>query len=220
MNVNFEKSFGYVFKDPDWVVKLVIGTVFVLLTPLMIGVPFMTGYMIRIIRYRLEGKEGLPAWTNLGGMFVDGIKMVFVGFVYALPILIMGVGLAIVVTIVGEVDSDAGAFMGLLFLPFQGLSMLYSLALVFIHPHIYHVIATDAPLRQAFQLKGYFKILKTEWSAVLVALLLIWLAGVIAWFGIFIFIIGLFIGLAYVNMVTGDVYGRLLQDWKTRGLLK
>lgn len=220
MNVNFEKSFGYVFKDPDWVVKLVIGTVFVLLTPFMIGVPFMTGYMIRIIRYRLEGKEGLPAWTNLGGMFVDGIKMVFVGFVYALPILIMGVGLAIVVTIVGEVDSDAGAFMGLLFLPFQGLSMLYSLALVFIHPHIYHVIATDAPLRQAFQLKGYFKILKTEWSAVLVALLLIWLAGVIAWFGIFIFIIGLFIGLAYVNMVTGDVYGRLLQDWKTRGLLK
>lgn len=219
MNISFEKSFGYVFKDQDWVVKLLIGTVFVLLTPFMIGIPFMSGYAIRIMRYRLEGKEGLPAWTNLGGMFVDGIKMVFVGFVYALPILLMAVGLAIIMFIVGEIDSDAGALVGLLAFPFQGLSMLYSLAIVLVHPHIYHVIATNAPLRQAFQLKGYFKVLKTEWSAVLVALLFIWLAGIVAWFGIFIFLIGLFIGLAYVNMVTGDVYGRLLKDWKTRGLI-
>ncbi|MEK7539638.1 MAG: DUF4013 domain-containing protein [Patescibacteria group bacterium] len=219
MTMSFEKSFGFVFKDPNWVKKLVIGTVFVLLTPFLIGIPFMSGYMIRIIRQRLQGKEGLPEWDDMGSLFVDGMKTLFIGLVYALPVVVVAFGLAILMFIVGEVDSDAGAFMGLLFLPFQGLSMLYSLFIILMHPHIYYVIATDAPLSQAFHVRKYFQVLKVEWSNVLIALLMVWLAGALAWFGIFVFIIGFFIALAYVNMVTGDVYGRLLQDWKSRGLL-
>lgn len=219
MSINFEKSFGFVFKDPEWVKKLLIGTGFALLSLFLIGIPFLSGYMIRIIRHRLAGKEDLPGWDNLGDLFVDGVKTLFIGLVYALPVVVMGLGLAILLVIMGEIDSDAGALMGLLFFPFQGLSMLYSLFIVLLHPHIYYVIATDAPLSQAFHMKQYFQVLKKEWSNVLIALLMIWLAGALAWFGIFVFIIGFFIALAYINMVTGDVYGRLLHDWKTRGLV-
>lgn len=219
MTISFEKSFGFVFKDPEWIKKLVIGTVFVLLTPFLIGIPFMSGYMIRIIRQRLQGKEGLPEWDDMGVLFVDGMKTLLIGFVYALPVVVVALGLAILMLIVGEIDSDAGALMGLLFLPFQGLSMLYSLFIVVMHPHIYYVIATDAPLSQAFHVRKYFRVLKQEWSNLLISLLMVWLAGALAWFGIFVFIIGFFVALAYINMVTGDVYGRLLSDWKTRGLL-
>lgn len=219
MTISFEKSFGFVFKDPAWVKKLVIGTVFVLLTPFLVGIPFMSGYMIRIIRQRLQGKEGLPEWDDMGVLFVDGIKTLLIGFVYALPVVAGAIILAILMLIVGEIDSDAGALMGLLFLPFQGLSMLYSLFIVVMHPHIYYVIASDAPLSQAFHVRKYFHVLKQEWSNLLISLLMVWLAGALAWFGIFVFIIGFFVALAYINMVTGDVYGRLLSDWKTRGLL-
>lgn len=220
MTISFEKSFGFVFKDPEWIKKLVIGTVFVLLTPFLIGIPFMSGYLIRIIRQRLAGKEGLPEWDNLGSVFIDGIKVIWVGFLYALPIVVITLALAILMFIVGEIDNDAGALMGLLFLPVQGLSMLYSLFIVVMHPHIYYVIATDAPLSHAFHVKKYFQVLQKDWSNFLIALLMIWLAGALAWFGIFVFIIGFFVALAYINMVTGDVYGRLLSDWKTRGLLQ
>lgn len=219
MTMSFEKSFGFVFKDPEWVKKLLIGTVFALLTPLAIGAPFLTGYIIRIIRHRLDGKEDLPAWDNVGDLFVDGVKMIFVGLVYALPILVLGVTLAILMIVAVAVDSDAGAVVALLIFPFQGLSFLYSLLIVLVHPHIYYVIATDAPLSQAFHLRKYFRLLKKEWSNALLALLFVWLAGAVSGLGIFVFIIGFFIALAYGNMVTGDVYGRLLQDWKSRGLL-
>lgn len=219
MTISFEKSFGFVFKDPEWVKKLAIGTVFVLLTPFMIGIPFMSGYMIRIIRHRLAGKEDLPNWDDFGGLFVDGIKTILIGFIYGLPVMLGAVALAVLMFIVGEIDSDAGALMGLLFLPFQGLSMLYAVFITLMHPHFYYVVATDAPFRQAFQIRTYFQLLKNEWTNVLIALLFIWLGGAVAWFGIFFFIIGFFIALGYLNMVMGDIYGRLLQDWKTRGLV-
>lgn len=216
MTIAFDKSFSHVFKDPKWVSKLALASLFALLTFVAIGAPFLNGYVVRIIRWRLQDKEGLPPWDDLGGMFVDGLKIILIGLGYALPILVVVLGMTIVSIILGQND-DLAPLIILLFLPFQGLVMLYSLAMVLIQPWTFYTIASGQPLSSAYHLKPYFKAIKQDWTNAILAILFIWVASSLASFGLFIFFIGFFIALGYVMMVMGDIYGRLLGHWKTQG---
>lgn len=214
MTVSFEKSFGFMFKDERWITKLLIGSLFALLSMVFIGMPFLNGYLIRIVRHRLDHKEGLPDWDNLGKLFTDGLKVWVLNLAYVLPMILAVLCLALPLIVLGWND-DLAPLIVLIFMPIQGLMFLYSLFIILLHPWIYYTVASDAPLSQAFQLRTYFKIIKQDWSNALIALLFVWLAGAISGLGFFLFFIGIFIGMAYVTMVTGDIYGRLLASWRS-----
>lgn len=216
MTIAFENSFKYVFKDPQWVSKLAVASLFSFLTFFLIGIPFLNGYVVRIIRWRLQDKDGLPSWEDLGGMFVDGLKIMLISLGYALPILMMAMGMLVVSLVLGQ-NEDLAPLIILLFLPFQGLLMLYSLAMVLIQPWTFYTVASGQPLSSAYHLKPYFKAIKQDWTNPILAILFIWVASSLASFGLFVFLIGLFIALGYVMMVMGDIYGRLLGHWKTQG---
>lgn len=58
----------------------------------IIGIPFVFGYSFRVIESTLSSHNELPAFDELGEMFVDGLKVLLVGFVYiSLPIILFGV---------------------------------------------------------------------------------------------------------------------------------
>lgn len=218
MTISFEKSFGYMFKDPKWVSKLLILSLFSLLTCVVIGAPFLNGYVVRIMRWRLQGKEGLPTWDDLDGIFVDGLKVMVIGLGYALPIFVVTVGIAIITFIFGQND-DLAPFILILVLPFQGLVMLYSLAIMLVQPWTFYTVASGHPLSSAFHLRTYFKTVQHDWTNMIIALLFVWLVSSLSAFGLFVFLIGFFVALAYVMMVMGDIYGRLVTHWKTQGWL-
>lgn len=64
--------------------SLLWGCIVALLCMVLIGIPFMLGYITRCGRYLLNGDNKLPPWDDLGGMLKDGIIVLAIGIVYAL----------------------------------------------------------------------------------------------------------------------------------------
>lgn len=87
---DFLKPLTFVFDDPRWVPKILIGGLFVLAGIFIIGVFFILGYLARLSRNVIAGIEHpLPEWDNLGECFAEGAKLFVVSLVYALPIMIV-----------------------------------------------------------------------------------------------------------------------------------
>lgn len=69
------KSFTYMFEDKDWLVKIVLGGVFGLLSTFLIGLPFVLGYVLEVINVLIAV---ILAWVaELLASF--GVILCFVG---------------------------------------------------------------------------------------------------------------------------------------------
>lgn len=97
-------------------------------TMLLIGLPFLFGYITQCGREVLRGNSRLPAWDNLGGTFKDGIFVLLIMIVFGL---ISGLLYVIVVPfiIIGAIaGSDLLLFAGILMLlPAIAISIIASL---------------------------------------------------------------------------------------------
>lgn len=83
---DFLKPLTYVFEDPQWVQKLLMGALFALAGVVLIGVFFIYGYMARLVRNVIAGEERpLPEWTDLGDMFGEGAMLFVASLIYMLP---------------------------------------------------------------------------------------------------------------------------------------
>jgi hypothetical protein len=60
------------------------GGVAALLGSILVGVPFLFGYVTRCGREVLRGNSRLPAWDNLGELFKDGIMVIVIMAFYGL----------------------------------------------------------------------------------------------------------------------------------------
>ncbi len=54
--MDIRKAIVYVFQDPRWLVKVVIGDIMIFLSLLIVTVFFLQGYLIEIIRNVTRGK--------------------------------------------------------------------------------------------------------------------------------------------------------------------
>ncbi|GGL24194.1 hypothetical protein GCM10009037_04650 [Halarchaeum grantii] len=57
---------------------------------------FVQGYLVDVVRHRLDGDPDPPTFEDWSALFVDGLKMVLVGVVYTIPVVIGGVFFAII----------------------------------------------------------------------------------------------------------------------------
>lgn len=70
---NFGDSITYVTQDQSWVSKVIVGGL-VISVPIL--EPVTDGYQIRTLQHFQEGREKpLPRWNDLGGLFLEGIKL-------------------------------------------------------------------------------------------------------------------------------------------------
>src|SRR5438132_12450645 len=93
---DFVKPLGFVFDDPRWIPKVLLGGVFALASIVFIGIFFIYGYLARLVRNVIDGVEPpLPEWDDLGEFFYEGLRLFAVGLVYALPIAIVALGLVV-----------------------------------------------------------------------------------------------------------------------------
>jgi hypothetical protein len=96
---------------------------------------FFMGYTMRIYR----GANPAPALDDRGGMFIDGIKLLVVWVIYALPVIILFFVLkgstdlvifSLVKTTSGTLFMDPGAVMGLLEAIFFGAIIIVIVAII------------------------------------------------------------------------------------------
>jgi len=135
------KALGFVFEDEEWIVKILLGTL-ILLIPIF-GQFALMGYGIAIIRnVRAGSPRPLPAWENLGQYFADGFKFWVASIVYALPILILMCPFAFIgfmPTLGGDSEEAVAALsglMGILGILLGCIAILYGFLLALLTPVI------------------------------------------------------------------------------------
>jgi hypothetical protein len=85
---DFARPFAFVFEDPEWVQKMLLGGVFMLASVVIVGIFFVYGYFARLVRNVIDGVQyPLPSWDDLGDYFMEGLRLFAVCMVYLLPII-------------------------------------------------------------------------------------------------------------------------------------
>lgn len=81
------------YPSQDWKKVLFLG-VFTLLSMVIIGILFVPGYLLRVLKATLAGSDELPEFDDWGEMIVDSIKLIIVSIVYSIiPIAVISVGI-------------------------------------------------------------------------------------------------------------------------------
>jgi len=76
------------YPSSDWVKVLILGII-IIASVLIVPILLVYGYMFRIIKSTLAGLDELPEFDEIGEMFVDGLKILVVAIVYAIPVYII-----------------------------------------------------------------------------------------------------------------------------------
>jgi ABC-type multidrug transport system permease subunit len=142
--------------------------------------PLFLGYLIRIYR----GSNSPPLLENWGSMFFDGIKIIIVGLVYALPVLILEVVLFASPGLLKTSSANPGEIMGLIIAVLIGSIILVIVAILI------WLIITTASVRfartdnfaESFNFKEIFAhIGRIGWMDYIIALLMMLIVlGIIA----------------------------------------
>ncbi|HJS17247.1 MAG TPA: DUF4013 domain-containing protein [Anaerolineales bacterium] len=160
------KSFSYPFEDNQWLSKLGLGTVISMVPILNFA---MTGYMIEIVRNLMRGvQQPLPNWDDFGRKFMDGLMLVLVGLVYALPILLLSclplsfMAVPAILSSNGDMQYVAEALAGVGGVLLAGMACLfvvYGLVLSVIFPAVYILYAREGTFASCFKLREVFDII-------------------------------------------------------------
>lgn len=207
--MEFGKAFTFAFEDRDWLKKIGIGGL-LLLIPL-IGSFFLLGWVVELVRrVILDDPEPLPDWSNLMDFLVKGFQAWVISLVYSLPVVILSVCTnSVPILLQGNGGDDTMAtIVALLSICFGCVIFLFSLALGFILPAALGQFAATGQMGAAFRFSEVFALVRAEPMAFLLTLLGSVLASIVASLGIILCIIGVIFTSAWAATVTGHLYGQ------------
>lgn len=203
--VNFGKAFTYIFDDKRWFDKLII-PVLVSLVPL-IGPMAFSGYMLRTIKNVVQNEvDPLPDY-QFGDDLGRGFRFYLVGLVYSLPVLLV-VGLMMIPLMALNNNDTVGA-LGVIFLILSGLLMLvYGLFLTVLQPIMMANFAVKDTFASGFEFGLFFKRLGNNFTAWLLVIAGMVIAGIISPMGSILFAIGVVITMAYSQLMVAHLAGQ------------
>ncbi len=199
-------SFSYMFQDEDWIKKILIGGV-------VGAIPIVNfaaiGYMIQIIRNVREGQTlPLPEWDEFGKYFVDGLWIFLIFLVWMIPIIAVGCLWLVGAAAVGQNDELANAF-GVVAACFGCLITLWALVVVAVSPAILVRYAEVGEFMAGFQFSELSGIISANVGNYIIVILLMWVAGLIASFGVILCFIGVIFTEFWSYLVAGNLMGQL-----------
>jgi len=86
---NISKAFASVFCDDEWFNKVLVGGLYVILIPFLIGLIMVMGFQIEFARRLLHHESGMPLWRNGKRIFRNGIRSFSVSLFYAIITLLI-----------------------------------------------------------------------------------------------------------------------------------
>ena len=210
--IDFARPFRFVFEDRDWITKVLIGGLFYIAAIFLVGLPFIFGYMVRLTRNVIRGDATpLPEWDNLGEYFIDGLKIILIGFVYLLPsMLLLGLifgGMAMMGAFPDEeLEGPAGCLFGCGMAIFVVLILAYS----FFLPAALLMFAATGSVGEALNIGRIGRFVRANLGNYVLAYLINLAASFLSQFGVILLCIGAFFAafwaLAVTSYAFGDVY--------------
>lgn len=215
--LNFNEAFKFPFKDPEWIQKLLRGTLFTLLSIFILPIPVVYGYLIELIkRVSNNEKYPLPDWKDPGVKFLRGFKYLIVMLIYYLPLILIVIFL-LMIGFIFELTSNRLAFTTTLFIPLFGPVMviaLYSVVLYFLTPLITIEYSVNERIPDGLKINQILRYCKFKWKVLLIIGLVAFGLEIAASFGIIFLIVGILFTSFYVSLVTFHLYGQLGRDLK------
>lgn len=205
------RAFRFMFNDPGWLVKLLIGGVVALIP--VIGSIVVSGYSYTVARNVARGNDHtLPEWNEFGDMLVRGLIGIVVGLAYGLPAILIGGCLGAALGTAGataERDGGGGgiAALAVCVYPIFFLALLVCNALALVA--IARYLATDQ-FGEAFKVGAVFADFRNNLGLWVQLLLLAILASLVATLGLIALFIGVLFTAFYAQVVIGHGLGQVI----------
>ena len=214
VDVDVGLSLSFFFKDKDWLPKLLIGSLFVVLGFALVGWVLVLGYAFRVARAAMTSPTpALPEWNDLGGIFVDGLRSFAVHLAHAVPIwlLMFILALAIAGGLSASDELSEGLAVTAAFAVMAGYVLFTLLAIVvgLYVPAAFARYVSKNDVRSAFDIVDNLQFVRSHATQYVLALLIILIASLIAQFGFSVFCIGILPAAFWSTVVTGYAFGRL-----------
>jgi hypothetical protein len=168
---NLQENLVYMFKDKDWVSKILVGALIGLVPILNFAT---SGYAVQVTRnIRDDQPPPLPGWSgSLGKFFMEGLKLFVIGILYSIP---LGILAGIMIPLFAS-DSGAAKALGVLL----GLvELVLALLLIFWFQGVIVNFANLGTIGSGFQLGKIWAIVRQNMSRMLVTLGVVILAGIL-----------------------------------------
>ncbi len=213
------KSLTFVFDDPEWVTKVLIGGLVILLSGLLLpvlliglGLVFiLNGYMIDVVRNVMDGVEHpMPRWEEWGKWFNVGIKLFVIELVWAIPSIFFAL-----LTLVGNALADNSgsglALLGTLFAVGSSLlQLVWGVVLLLVLPAVIVHFAETEKIAAGFDFGYISDFVQKNLVNIIIAAVVLVVAGILASIvGVILCVVGLLFTLFWAQMVEAHLYGQL-----------
>ena len=207
--MDFGKAFSYPFEDSDWLKKVGVAALIVLIP--IIGPLLIAGWGFEITRRVIKADpEPLSDWSEFGEILGSGFKVAVVWFAYMLPVILLQA--CIQLAAFGGMDStnDDTVLTLLSFVIFciSCLVFIYSLIMAFIVPAALGNMAAKNDLKAAFQFGEVWGLVRAQPGAYVMVLLGGMVAGFVGSLGIVACFIGVFFTAAYATTINAHLRGQ------------
>lgn len=207
--MEFGKAFVYQFEDQEWLKKLGIGAL-LLLIPLL-GQLWIAGWSLEITKRVIRrDPQPLADWDDFGGYLVRGFLVFIIGFVYALPIILVSACVSVLfpsafdLSASNEVATSAWIVVACV----NCVIVLYSILLALFIPAALGNFAVKEQFGAAFRFGEVWGLVRAAPGAYILVFFGTILTGFIAGLGIILCFIGVVITISYANSVMGNLMGQ------------
>jgi hypothetical protein len=211
--MNFSKAFTYVFEDPDWIKKIIIMGLIILIP--ILGQIVLVGWMVDIIRKIIRQEPVTLPSLAFGEQLSDGFKMVVISLVYAAPIILLSIIQGIISGVAGGMTSDGnmaeagGALIAIVSLCFGLVYFLYGIVLAFVMPIVYGRYAEIGTIGSGLQFGEVINMAKKVVAPLLITIVGNIAASFVASLGSIACGIGVLATTAYAMAVMAHFYGQV-----------
>jgi hypothetical protein len=215
---DFAKPFTYVFEDPRWMQKILIGGLFYLASIFIIGLFFVMGYMARVVRNVIAGVERpLPEWEDVGSFLGDGLRLVGVAAVYILPFIVVTVMVMVPLGFLGALENDGLSALG------SGLTgcvacLMFPLSLLvmFFLPGSLLFAAAEQRFSAGFEFGRIWPFIKANFANYLLAVVVYLIARFVGGLGVFLLCVGVIFTAFWAFLITAHAFGQVYRAARTR----
>jgi hypothetical protein len=217
--MDFQQAFTFMFKDEDWVKKVLLG-ILLALVPIF-GQFALAGYMLAIIRNVKNGEpRPLPEWDEVVQYFVDGLKSWVVSLVYSLPIIVLSCPLMLIgflPLLAGNNEEAMGILAGvsgvaalLLSLP----AMLYGLLLGLLSPVLLIRLAETGDISDCLRVREVVRFTFANIVPVIIALLIMIAVAIVIIVPAMFLTFGLLVypAVVWTNLAFGHMLGQIAKQ--------
>jgi hypothetical protein len=206
--MDFGKAFAYVFDDPDWLKKVGIAGLLMLIP--IVGQFFVGGWALETTRRVIRRDEyPLADWSDFGGILVKGLQVFVIALVYALPIILVSAcsgGLNVVLSEGG--DDTMVTVATIVSLCLSCVVLLYGIFLALVVPAAMGNFAAKDQLGAAFRFGEVVGLVRAAPGPYILTFLGSLVVGFIASLGVILCVIGVVFTSAYAAVVNGHLQGQ------------